>query len=265
MANGLIYVPRSQDWTISATLTATSEQTGYEATKAATDDPSEPWWASSGSATLTVTLGATRSISLIAVIATNADDGAVITVGGLSGGSRQLVGAREASNHPRDLVLVLDTPETATAITFAISGNTNSFAIGRVVVGLSEQLPENLLLGVTVTPFRQQYSDVYPDFRHSIRHDIMVEGWTFEGEILSAPRAADESPLQRAQQQLDDWWSGTRAGFYPTLMVIEPDIYPPIWGRLTMALPRVHSDAPEITRTRLTVEPMSPGREAVDA
>jgi len=263
MANGLIYVPRSQDWTASATLTATSEVDGYEATMAGTDDPSEPWWATSGTATLTVTLGATRSVDTIALIMTTADDGKVITIGGLSGGSQTLVGAREASDHPRDLVLLLDSPQTASAITIAISGNSTNFAIGRVVVGLSEQLPENLLLGVSVTPFRQQYNDAYPDFRHDLRYDIGVEGWLIEGEILSAPQSAIESPAQRAQQQLDDWWSSTRAGFYPTLVVIEPDIYPPVWARMTMDLPRVHSDAPEITRTRLRFEPLSRGLEPV--
>ena len=263
MANGLIYVPRAQDWTTSATLSATSAETGYEATKAATDDPSEPWWATSGTATLTVTLGATRSVDCVALIMTNADDLGVITIGGLSGGSRQLLGAREASDYPRDLVLLLDTPETATAITIAMTGNSNNFAIGRVVVGLTEQLPENLLLGVAVSPFRQQYNDAYPDFRHDIRYDIGVEGWLVEGEVLSAPQTASESPLERAQQQLDDWWSGTRAGFYPTLVVIEPDIYPPVWARMTMDLPRTHREAPEITRTRLRFEPLSRGLEPV--
>lgn len=263
MANGLIYVPRDQDWTNTATLTATSEQEDYEAPMAATDDPSEPWWADSTSATLTVTLGASRSIDCIALIMTNADDASVITVGGLSGGSRQMVGAREASGYPRDLVLLLDTPETASAITIAIAGNTNKFSIGRVVVGLTEQLPENLLLGVTVTPYRQQYSDEYPDFRHDIRYDIGVEGWTIEGELISPARTVDESPSQSAQQQLDDWWFGTRAGFYATLIVPEPDVYPPFWVRLPMELGRTHADAPTITRTPIRFTPLSRGLEVV--
>lgn len=263
MANGLIYVPRAQDWTNSATLSATSEQTGYEASMAATDDPSEPWLASSGTATLTVTLGATRSIDTISVIMPRLDDGEVITIGGLSGGSQQLVATREASGYPRDLVLLLDSPETASAITLAVSGNSQNVAFGRVIVGLSEQLPENFLLGVTVTPFRQQYTDVYPDFRHSIRFDIACEGWTIEGDIISPRRDLDESPLQSAQAQFDAWWSGTLAGFYPTLVISEPDVYPPIWGRLMTSAPRTHSDAPDITRMRLMIEPMSRGREVV--
>jgi hypothetical protein len=263
MANGLLYVPRDQDWTLLATLSATSEQVGYEATRAATDDPSEPWWADSTTATLTVTLGATRSIDCIALIMTNADDAKVITIGGLSGGSRTLVGTREASGYPRDLVLLLDSPETASAITIAVSGNTNSFSIGRVVVGLTEQLPENLLLGVTVTPFRQQYSDEYPDFRHDIRYDIGAEGWVIEGDIIHPNRAVNESPEQSAQAQFDAWWFGTKGGFLATLIVPHPDLYPPFWVRMTMAMPRSHSDAPEITRSHLTFTPLSRGREVV--
>lgn len=263
MANGLIYVPRAQDWTTSATLSATSEQDGYEAAMAATDDPSEPWWADSISATLTVTLGATRSVDCVALIMNNADDGLTITIGGLSGGSRQLIGAREASEHPRDLVLLLDTPENASAITIAVSGNTNKFSIGRVVVGLTEQLPENFLLGVTVTPFRQQYSDEYPDFRHDLRYDIGAEGWLVEGEIISPRWGVNSSPMASAQQQLDSWWSGTKAGYYGTLIIPEPDVYPPMWVRFTMSLARSHNDAPDITRTKLTFTPLSRGLEVV--
>jgi hypothetical protein len=264
MSNGLQYVPRVQDWTTSATLSATSEQEGYEASQAATDDPSEPWWASSGTATLTVTLGATRSIDCIALIMTNADDASVITIGGLSGGSQQLVGAREASGYPRDLVLLLDTPQTASAITIAVTGNSNSFSIGRVVVGLTEELPENLLLGVSVTPFRQQYSDAYPDFRHTIRYDIGVEGWLVEGDVLNDNYGIGVSPESSPPGQLDAWWSGTRAGFYPTLVIVEPDVYPPVWARMTMELNRRHEHAPKITSTHLRFEPESRGRVVVD-
>lgn len=263
MANGLIYVPRAQDWVNSAALSATSEQEGYEAEMAASDDPSEPWWADSTTATLTVTLGATRSIDVVALIMTNADDGKVITIGGLSGGSQQLIGTREASEYPRDLVLLLDSPQTASAITITISGNTNKVSIGRVVVGLSEQLPENFLLGVNVMPARQQYSDEYPDYRHDLRYDIGVEGWMVEGEIISPRWGVDSSPLASAQQQLDEWWSGTKAGFYPTLIIPEPDVYPPMWVRFQMSLARSHQDAPDITRTKLTFTPLSRGLEVV--
>lgn len=263
MANGLRYVPRWQDWTTSASMSATSEQTGYEAAFAKTDDPSEPWWANSTSATLTIALGATRSIDCVALIMNNADDGRPITIGGLSGGSRLVPGDRARSGYPRDVMVLLDTPETASSITVAISGNTNKFSIGRVVVGLTEQLPENLLLGVTVTPFRQQYSDEYPDFRHDLRYDIGVEGWTVEGDIISDNTSVSQSPEDSPQRQLDDWWSGTLAGYYPTLIIPEPDVYPPMWMRMTMSLPRSHSDAPEITRGRLTFTPMSRGIEVV--
>lgn len=263
MANGLIIVRPDQDWARSASFSATSEQTGYEASQAGTEDPSEPWWADSITATLTITLGASRLIDCIALIMTNVDDGLVITIGGLSGGSQQLVGAREASGYPRDLVLLLDTPQTATAITVAVSGNTNKVSIGRVVVGLMDQLPENLLLGVTVTPFRQQFSDEHQDFRHDLRYDIGVEGWLVEGDLLSPANESGNSPGESAQAQLDNIWRATKAGYLPCVVVPHPTIYPPIFARFTMELPRSHQHAPEITTTHLRFTPVSRGLEVV--
>lgn len=263
MANGLILVRPDKDWVRFAVLSATSEQDGYEAAFAGTDDPSEPWWANSVTATLTITLGDTRSIDTIALIMTNADDGRVITIGGLSGGSRTLVGAREASGYPRDRVLLLDSPETATAITISITSNTHKFSIGRVVIGLRDQLPENFRLGVSAAPFRQQYSDEYADFRHDIRYDLGVEGWVITGEVIAPSLDAGLSPLQSAQAQLDAIWSATKGGYLACLIVPEPDVYPPMWVRFPMQLPRVHNDAPDITRAHLTFTPLSRGREVV--
>jgi len=263
MANGLIILRADQDWARTATYSATSEQTGYEAAKAGTDDPSEPWWADATSATLTVTLSGTKSVDTVALIMTNAGDGTVIEVEGFGSPTESLIGAREPSGYPRDLLLLRDSPASIGQLRFHIVGNIYKWSIGRVVIGLRDQLSENLLLGVTFTPYRQQYSDEYPDFRHDIRYDIGVEGWHGEGEIISPRPDANTSPLETAQAQLDGIWSSTKGGFLPTLFVPEPTVYPPMWGRFAMSLPRSHSDAPDITRTRLSFTPMSRGREVV--
>ena len=257
MSNGLIVVRPDQDWARSATFSATSEQEGYLAAKAGTDDPSEPWWADSTTATLTATLGATRSIDTIALIMTNAGHGEVITVDGLGvSPADTLTGVREASGYPRDLVLLLDSPVNATELTFSITSNIYKWSIGRVVIGLRTQLAENVLISdANFAPFRQVYNDVYPDFRHNIPYDIGVEGWSGGGTII-APSAAD-------QVILDNWWFSTLGGNRATLIVPHPTVYPPLWCYLSNDLTRSHQDAPEITRTPLRFSPLSRGLEVV--
>ena len=114
-----------------------------------------------------------------------------------------------------------------------------------------------------MTPVRQQYSDEFPDFRHDIRYDLGVEGWLIEGDLICPRWDINESPSQSAQAQFDAWWSGTKAGFYGTLIIPEPDVYPPFWVRMSMSAPRTHSHAPDITTMRLTFTPLSRGLEVV--
>jgi hypothetical protein len=251
MAHDLYFVQPDEDWARTATITATSEQTGYAATKAGTDDPSEPWWANSGTATLTVTLSGSKEVGLIALIMTNADTGKVITIAGGITGSPTLTGARYPSGFPKDLVAIIDPPQTLTAVTFAISGNANKWAIGRVVVGKRRTLAGNFLDGFTPEPARLQYSDEN-DFGHDIRYDLGVERWMLKGDVVQSVTN---------QATLDAWWSATRGGFYPTTVVPDSSQYPPFFVRMARQLPRKHDH--KHLRTALSFTELSKGLEVI--
>jgi hypothetical protein len=230
MGNPFYFVRPDEDWVRTATITATSEQTGYEATKAGTDDPSSPWWANSGSATLTVTLSGSKEVGLIALIMTNADDAKTITIAGGITGSPTLTGARWASGFPKDLVYLVDPPQTLSAVTFAISGNTNKWSIGRVVIGKARTLSRNFVVNdFTPSPSRLQYSDEN-DFGHDIRYDLGVERWTVDGTM----RLYYPGDLAT----LDAWWSATKGGYLPTLISVNSARFPPMFVRMTKELPR---------------------------
>jgi hypothetical protein len=221
----LIVVNRANEFARSATITATSSASGYAASNAGTDDLNSPWWATSGSATLTVTLGGSQSISMVALIGTNADHGRAITVGGLSGVS--LTGSQDASGNPVDLVATFAAQSTS-AVTFAIASNTVNWSVARVIVATATELPD-FLDGFAMEPFRPQYSDEN-DFGHTIRYDLGVTRWRGKGSLI----------LTAAQMvTLEAWWRSTLAGFYPT--VIYPGSpYPPQFARFQMGLPRAH-------------------------
>jgi hypothetical protein len=221
----LYAVNRASEWARSATITATSSASGYPATNAGTDDLQSPWWATSGTATLTVTLGASRTVTMVALIGTNTDDLRAITVGGLTGVS--LTGSRDAAGAPVDLVATF-AAQTATAVTFAISGNSVNWSVARVIVANADTLP-NFLDGFVMEPFRPQYSDEN-DFGNTIRYDLGVTRWRGKGSLILT--AAQMATLQ-------SWWASTKAGFYPTI-IAPGSPYPPQFARFAMGLPRTH-------------------------
>jgi len=250
----LSFVMPTEDWAKTATITATSEQTGYEATKAGTDDPSEPWWANSGTATLTVTLSGSKEVGLIALVMTNADAGKTITIAGGITGSPTLTGARWDSGFPKDLVYIVDPPQTLSAVTFAISGNTNKWSVGKVVVGKRRQLDRNFLVNAfTPAPERMQYSDEN-DFGHDIRYDLGVERW----KITGSTRLYYGGDLST----LDAWWSATKGGYLPTLISINSARFPPMFVRMTKDLPRKDVSA-NFADVNLTFTEVSKGLEVV--
>jgi len=239
----LAYIPRASDWAAVATYSATSTQSGSAAANAGTDDPSEKWIADSGTATLTVTLGASRSVNRIGLIGTNADVGKVITVAGGVTGSPTLTATG------RDLVLTLDPAQTLTSVTFAIVGNSANWSVGRALVGSATTLP-NFLDGFTATPFRPQYTDIN-DFGHDERYDLGVELWKLHGELV----------LTAANQALlDALWRSTLAGFYPITLMVDTE-YPPFFVRLPSELPRKHDN--KIRRVSLDLQTLSPGLATV--
>ncbi len=255
---GLYIVRPDEDWVRSSTLTATSEQTGYEATKAATDDPSAPWIANSTSATLTVTFGATREVGLIALVMTNADAAKTITIAGGITGSPTLTGAREGSNYPKDLVYIVDPPQNLTAVTLAISSNTNKWSIGRVVIGKRRTLGRTFTVGA-YSPGRAriQYTDENA-FGHDIRYDMGVERATIKGS-LSLYHSGDLATFQ-------DAYSATKHGYLPALVV--PNVnyttrYPPLFCRFPASLEYDYY-APNMAKVDLSLVEVAKGIEVVD-
>lgn len=257
MADQLYLCYPTEDWTRTATITATSEQTGYPATNAGTDDPSKPWWADSTTATLTVTLSGTKEVGIIALVMTNADDGKVITIAGGITGSPTLTGARDESGYPRDLVLVVDPPQNLTAVTFAISANTNKWSIGRVVIGKRRALSRTFPVGAyTPGNRRPQYTDEN-DFGHDIRYDLGVERRSVKGDL----RLVHATDLVT----LEDWWSTTKGGYLPTLIV--PNVhhltrYPPMFARFAQAIAFDYY-APNLATVSLDLVEVSKGAEVV--
>jgi len=248
---GKIYFVRyDEDWiTQGAVLTANSERTGYEAPNVATDDPSEPWWANSGTATLTATFSSPgREIGLIGIIMNNADDARTITIGGVTGVTG-VVGEREESGYPRDLAIFVDPPQTVMSLTISISGNTNDFAIGRVVAGIRREIT-GFLDGMTVSPTRPQISDPgVPEYGHDIRYDVSVEQWKIEGRFLMD--FADYGAMH-------EFNSGALYGFHPQFVVYDDEHFPPVFARVLVG-PAVtkegHMDVP------LTLQTVSRGLE----
>lgn len=246
----LQFISRDTDRVPAATLTASSTQAGSAPANAATDDPTLAWTANSGTATLTVTLNGSQSVGAVGLVATNADDGKVITIAGGITGTPTLTADRTPSGGAVDLVYLVDPPQTLSAVTFAITGNSTNWSVGRVLVGGVGSIP-NYLDGFTPTPRRPQYSDEN-DFGHDIRYDLGVELWTLEGDVI----------LTRAQQAtLDAWWRSTKAGFYPTTVIPDATLYPPFLVRMAMSLPRKHDN--KYLRTSLKFTQVCNGLEVV--
>ena len=222
----LAIVNRESEWARSATITATSSASGYPAANAGTDNLGAPWWATSGTATLTVTVSGAKTVTYVALIGTNTDDGRAITVGGVSGVS--LTGSRSADGSSVDLAATFAAQAGVTAVTFAISGNTVNWSVARVIVANADTIP-NFLDGFTMEPFRPQYTDEN-DFGHTERYDLGVTRWRGKGSLI----------LTAAQMvTLQSWWASTKAGFYPTT-IYPGSPYPPQFARFAMGLPRTH-------------------------
>jgi hypothetical protein len=251
MAAEISFVARDKDWSSSdngATYTATSTAAGSDPDNAGTDDPSLRWTAASGTATLTATLGATRTVSSIGLFSTNADDGKVITIAGGITGSPTLTGNHNEAGEPQDLIYVVNPPQSLSQVTFAISGNSVNWSIGRVLVAEAGTLP-NFRDGFTPEPTRAQYRD-RNDFGHTDIYDLGVELWTLRGDLV----------LTWAQQRtLDAWWRSTKGGFYPTVIIPDATQYPPFLVQMAMSLPRKHDN--KHLRTSLVFEQVCQGLE----
>lgn len=249
MAETISVVPRSTNWTTTATFTATSSASGFPASNAGTDDPSQKWRATSGTATLTSTLDASHPVTGIGIFSTNADNAAVISLAGGITGSPTLIAVR-ANDQTFDMIYIVDPPQTLSAVTASITGNSQPWEVGYMLVAQATTFP-NYLDGFTPEPRRAQYRD-RNDFGHTDIYDLGVEIWTLRGDLV----------LTWAQQRtLDALWRGTKAGLYPIVVIPDATQYPPFLVQMSMSLPRKHDN--KHLRTSLIFEQVCPGLEAV--
>ncbi len=251
----LILIGPDTDAAYGATFAGSSEQVGYEAANAGTNDPSEPWWASSGSASLTVTFPS-QTVGAIALIMTNADDGATINITG--GTTATLTGTRTDGGHPVDLVHILATPTSMSSLTFTIAGNSVPWSIGRVVVGAGTTIARHYLQNdFTYTPMRMQFSDEN-DYGHDIRYDLGVELHESSGSLRLY------YPTDLAA--LDSVWRACRGGYYPITAILNVvngvSRFPPMFCRMTKSLPRTDTSA-NFAKVDVTLREVSRGLEPV--
>lgn len=232
------YVRPDENWMRSASsITATSAQTGYAATKVANQDPAWPWWASSGSATLTIDLGTSRSVGIIALIHNNGDDLRTITIGGDI--STTIAASTQVNGYPRNVAYIPASPVTAQNLTIAIASNSLDWAIGEVVIGSLRSLPSSFKIGAEVETSRQVIRDVDDQYRHEFRSDLGAELWRMSGRLqLSDSDLSD----------LLDWWQSTRGGVLPTLVLPDDLTGDPRFCRLGVSLTQTrHGEAPDLT------------------
>lgn len=231
------YVRPDENWMRSASsITASSAQTGYAATKAANDDPAWPWWASSGSATLTIDLGAPREVGIIALVHNNGDDLRTITVGGDI--STTLQALRQGNGYPRNVAYVPTTPITAQNLTIAIAGNSLNWAIGEVIIGKLRSLSSSFRIGADIDVRRQVIRDVDDQYQHELRSDLGTETWRMAGRLLQSDSDFPD---------LMTWWQSTRGGVYPSLVLPDDLTGDPRLVRLSAAISSArHGDAPDI-------------------
>lgn len=210
------YVRPDENWVRTATLTATSADVGYEAPKAGDDDPARPWWATSGTATLTLTLTGVKAIGIVSLVQPTIDAGRAITITGTGGTG--FVGASAGdvrlSGYPRNVAYEPAAGITSSAVTIAVAGNTQNIAIGEVVIGAVRTF------GFPIEPGRgrrQIVRDVIDDnadnTTHTIRYDVGSQWWSLTTEVHANDAAFAE---------LEDWYDATRFGVLPTLVQVHP-------------------------------------------
>lgn len=207
------YILPTENWARVAngcTITATSEKVpDYEAVRAGNDDPAWPWWADATSATLTCTFAETSDVDAVAIIHSNADVGANITVDGVSGGPYAITGAKGAGGYPKNLVAY--TPGgSGSSVTIAIAGNTYDFSIGEVVAGPLHTGAFTFEPNTERERTRNVIDDQNPDFNHTIRYDRGGENFTLR---------TSSSMSDAAYEELKELWEITRGGVLPLLVI----------------------------------------------
>lgn len=224
----LYFVRPDENWVAQGSIFATSEQEGYEAIFAKSLKPDHPWWANSNTATLTSNFGfGTFEVGVVALINNNADDAKAITVSGVTG-ITTLIAAREASGYPKDIAQIVDPAALAGGVQVSIAGNANKWSVGQLVAGKLRSIHNFLDTSSPNTEVwrGQEVDPGIPTYGSDDRYDVGVEHGKVEGEIL-CETTADFI-------ELHDWYSSTRMGFYPTLIIFDLNRYPPMFARMGM-------------------------------
>lgn len=228
----LYFVRREEDWIRAddtELLVSSSIGLDYGPENLATDDPAQPWWTASGTATIEVDFHATREVGVIALIMNNADaDRDIVISGGISA---TLKGKREnnttgiSGGYPRDIALIVDPPVDCTGFSIDISGNTVGWAVGRLVAGVLRSVENFVDAGFQDAYTRGQIRDEgIPEHSNSIIYDVGVDTWKLEGSLLI--------PKADYFEDVHPWWAATFQGVHPTLVIADPtfQMYPPMWA-----------------------------------
>lgn len=186
-------------------LSATSAQVGYEASRAGNGRPVHPWWATSGTASLTATYGATQ-VDIVALIHSNVDAGRTVTIGGTFAGT--ISGSRQANGYPRNIALIGS--GAGGSATVSVAGNSVELAIGELVVGRLRAMAYPLQKGARRKRSRIVQTDTDSYFGDEIRIDVGAELWQASGHWM----------LTNAEfTDFEAWWESTRGGTLPTLII----------------------------------------------
>lgn len=245
------FVRPDENWIRSASsITATSAATGYAASRVADDNVADRmWWATSGTATLTVNLGSNREVGTIALIHNNGDDLRTITIGGDI--STTLSASRQVNGYPKNIAYLPGSPATAQNLTIAIANNTLNWAIGELVIGKVRELTSSYLIGADFVPRRLVIPDIDDDYEHEIRTDLGAEVWSASGAIYQ-----NDSDFP----ELLEWWQSTKGGTLPSLVFPDDIDNEPRLVRLTASMKYAHhGDAPEMNRIDFELVELSRG------
>lgn len=200
------YVRPDENWARVATLSASSFQTLYEASRAANGDPAWPWWAGSGTASLTATFP-TAPVDIVALIHSNTDDARAIDISGAIAGT--IPGARQANGYPKNVALIAP-GGSGGSITVGVTANSAWWSVGELVVGKLRSFPYPLMRGAGRTRERNMTIDTDSFIGHEIRNDHGSEKWTASGSW---------SLNDAALAEFESWWESTNGGSLKTLII----------------------------------------------
>jgi len=204
------YVRADEDWTRTATATATSAKDGYAATCLKTDDPTDNWWGNSGSETATLAWGSDVSVGVVAIIMPNVDHGRNVEIRFDGVLVETLQGARGKGGYPRNLAFFPDAPASVSEIAITVTGNTLDLSFGRIAVGPLRKFEGPASPGAQRTLKAGVSTDDYPEYNHSIDYAVSGQGWNFHASSMQ---------FENGLQEMIDVWEASEYGVKRMLVV----------------------------------------------